>query len=320
MKRILTSILLLTLSITLIVIINTAQVIGKEETKENEGPPIAVTTTFLYDMVQVLEEDVDYFNVNLIIPPGEDPHVYSPTASDLRMLTEAEFVLYQGLDFEGRMMTLLEHGIAVADDLDADDLEEMEDEGDLIIDPHFWFSIELYKEAVMNTKDVLKEQNPDGSAQYEDNLNAYFEELDALDEYIVTELERIPEERRILITPHDAFGYMGRAYDIEVHAPQGFSTESEVSNREINDIAQLIVDNEVPAIFIETTTNPNRMQRLQEIVESAGHDVEVVSDRESALLSDSLAAEGEKGDNYLDMYKRNIDIIVQHLSQGSDTD
>lgn len=300
----LTSILLGTLLVT--------HAFANEQT-DNPGPQIAVTTTFLYDMVHVLEEDVDYFNVELIIPAGEDPHVYSPTASDLTTLTESEFVVYQGLDFEGRMMSLLEHGIAVADDLSIDDLEEMEDEGEIIIDPHFWFNIDLYKEAMTNVKEVLSENNPDGHAQYEENLEIYFAMLDELDEYIITELEKIPEDRRILITPHDAFGYMGREYDIEVHAPQGFSTESEVSNREITDIAQLIIDNEIPAIFVETTSNPNRMQRLKEIVESEGHNVEVVSGADVALLSDSLAASGEDGDTFIDMYKRNIDIIVEHL-------
>lgn len=287
--------------------------LANEDTFKNPGPQIAVTTTFLYDMVQVLEEDIDYFNVELIIPVGEDPHVYSPTASDLTTLTQSEFVIYQGLDFEGRMMSLLEHGIAVADDLLVDDLEEMEDDGEIVIDPHFWFSIDLYKKAMTNVMEVLVENNPDGRPQYEENLEVYFEKLEELDEFITSELSQIPKEKRILITPHDAFGYMGREYDIEVHAPQGFSTESEVSNREITDIAQLIIEHEIPAIFVETTTNPNRMERLKEIVESEGHSVEVVSGTDAALLSDSLAPEGEMGDNFLDMYRRNIDIIVEHL-------
>lgn len=314
MKRL----ILITLSLVILIGIIAAQILSGSTTGDNEDFNLAVTTTFLYDMVQVLEEDVDYFDVELVIPAGEDPHVYSPTASDLRVLTEAEIVLYQGLDFEGRMMALLEHAIPVADDLAADDLEEMEDAGNIVIDPHFWFSIDLYKEAMKNLEEILSEYNPDGHAQYAENLDRYFDKLDELDAYIQTELERIPEERRILITPHDAFGYMGREYDIAVYAPQGFSTESEVSNREITDIAQLIIDNEIPAIFVETTTNPNRMERLQEIVASEGHVVEVVSGEEYSLLSDSLAPIDAHGDNYIDMYKRNIDIIVEHLAERSD--
>lgn len=300
----------------LLAIIGLSQM-SKVDAENNGGETsVAVTTTFIYDMVQVLEEDVEFFDVELIIPAGEDPHVYSPKASDLRALMEAEFVIYQGLDFEGRMMDLLENGISVADDLNADELEEMEeDEGDLVVDPHFWFDLDLYKEVMTNVKDTLVEHNPDGESQYEENLEAYFEELDDLDEYIVSRIEEIPEERRIVITPHDAFGYMESAYDLEVYAPQGFSTESEVSNQEISAIADLIIDNEVPAIFVETTTNPDRMKRLQEIVESAGHDVEVVSGNDVALLSDSLAVSGSFGDNFIDMYTHNIDVIVEHLKQ-----
>lgn len=316
MKRI----ILFTLSLIIVVGIVTALILNNSDKTDSDEFKIAVTTTFLYDMVQVLEDKVNYFDVELVIPPGEDPHVYSPTASDLRTLTEAEFVIYQGLDFEGRMMALLEHAIPVADDLASEDLEEMEDDGELVIDPHFWFSIDLYKQAMTNAMNILAEYNPEGRAQYEENLNEYFTELDELDEYIQTELERVPSDSRILITPHDAFGYMGREYDIKVYAPQGFSTESEVSNREISDIAQLIIENEIPAIFVETTTNPNRMERLQEIVESEGHVVEVVSGKDTALLSDSLAAVGENGDNYIEMYKRNIDIIVEHLTKGIDDD
>lgn len=212
-------------------------------------------------------------------------------------------------------MDLLETGIAVADDLNRDELVELEEEEEgMVVDPHFWFSITLYKEALNNVYDVLVQNNPEDEAQYEENLNAYIESLDTLDEYIQAELDKVPDEQRMLITPHDAFGYLGREYDIEVHAPQGFSTESEVSNREITDIAMLIVENNIPAIFVETTTNPDRMTRLQEIVESEGHEVEVVSGESKALLSDSLAPEGEVGDTFIDMYKRNIDIIVEHLN------
>lgn len=292
-------------------------VISAETTHAQESEDttqIAVTTTFLYDMVNILDEDINHYAVDLIIPAGEDPHVYSPKASDLRKMMEAEFVLYQGLDFEGRMMDLLETGIAVADDLNRDELVELEEEEGMVVDPHFWFSITLYKEALNNVYDVLVQNNPENEAQYEENLNAYIESLDTLDEYIQTELDKVPDEQRMLITPHDAFGYLGREYDIEVHAPQGFSTESEVSNREITDIAMLIVENNIPAIFVETTTNPDRMTRLQEIVESEGHEVEVVSGESKALLSDSLAPEGEVGDTFIDMYKRNIDIIVEHLN------
>lgn len=276
-------------------------------------PQFAVTTTFLYDMVSVLEEDVDHFNVELIIPAGEDPHVYQPKASDLIKINESDFIMYQGLNFEGRMIDLLETGIPIADDLDTSSLETMEEEGDIEVDPHFWFNIGLYKEAMTNVMNVLIEKNPDDEAQYRENLEDYFEELDDLDNYVEGRIEEIPEESRILITPHDAFGYLAASYDIEVHAPQGFSTDSEVSNNQIQQTANLILENDINAIFLESTTNPDRMTRLQEIVTSAGGEVEVISGDNEALLSDSLAPAGSPGGTYISMYKHNIDTIVDNL-------
>src|SRR5699024_10843713 len=120
------------------------------------------------------------------------------------------------------------------------------------------------------------EMNPDGEAAYQDNLNAYFEELDELDDYVSDRIEEVPRESRILITPHDAFGYMATSYDIDVHAPQGFSTDSEVSNNQIQNTAALIAERDINAIFLESTTNPDRMTRLQEIVASEGVEVEII--------------------------------------------
>lgn len=284
-----------------------------DSAETDDRTQIAVTTTFLYDMVSVLEEDVDYFNLELIIPAGEDPHVYQPKASDLRKINESDFILYQGLNFEGRMIDLLETGIPVADDLDTSSLETMEEEGSAEVDPHFWFNIDLYKEAMTNVFNILTEMNPDGEKAYQDNLDAYFKELDELDDYVSERIAEVPRESRILITPHDAFGYMAASYDIDVHAPQGFSTDSEVSNNQIQNTAALIAERDINAIFLESTTNPDRMKRLQEIVASEGVEVEIISGENQTLLSDSLAPRGEPGDTYISMYKHNIDLIVDNL-------
>lgn len=308
MKKI---ILLLTMSILMVL-----GACGNDADAENDSGDkvnLAVTTTFLYDMVNVLDDGVDGFETELIIPAGEDPHVYEPTASDLTALNNADVILYQGLHFEGRMGDVLENGVAAAEDFQEADLEEMEEDGEMKVDPHFWFDIDLYKQAMENVADTLSEHNPDGETAYTENLNAYFESLDELDQYVSERINDIPEESRMVITPHDAFGYLASSYDIEVHAPQGFSTDSEVSNNQIQATADLIVENNIKAIFVETTTNPDRMTRLQEVVENSGGEVEVVGQDEEALFSDSLAPEGETGDNYIDMFRHNIDTITNHL-------
>lgn len=282
---------------------------------ENDKPNLAVTTTFINDMVAVLEKDVNGFNTEMIIPAGEDPHVYEPKASDLRALGNADVTLYHGLNFEGRMAAILTEGVSITKDFRYDNLEELEEEDGTVADPHFWFDIELYKQAFTAVKDTLIEYNPDDTEMYEENYADYIRELDELNDFAIERIDEIPEDSRMLITPHDAFGYLESSYDIEVHAPQGFSTDSEVSNNQIQETADLITDNNIKSIFVETTTNPDRMTRLKEIVRSQGGDgdVEVVSGEDKELLSDSLAPKGSTGDTYLTMYRRNINIIADYL-------
>lgn len=286
---------------------------GFDNKESNEGKQkLVVTTTFLKDMVSVLEEGVDGFDTELIIPAGEDPHVYEPKASDLDSLKNADVVLYHGLDFEGRMADVLTSGVSVTENFNESNLEEMEEDEETVVDPHFWFDLDLYQQAMERVKDTLIENNPGGKEQYEANFDAYVQELKELDAYIQSRIDEIPEKSRVLVTPHDAFNYFSRAYGMEVFAPQGVSTDSEVSNNQIQKTADKIVENDIKAIFIETTTNPDRMKRLQEVVKSQGGEVELVSDG-NELLSDSLAPEGESGDTFLAMYRHNIDIIVDHL-------
>ena len=309
MKRMITMIMTLTLSI----ILAACSTEASSET-DNEKQNLVVTTTFINDMVSVLDEGIDGYNVEMIIPAGEDPHVYEPKASDLRMLGDADIVLYHGLNFEGRMADVLEEGVSITEDFNTDHLTTMEDdEGGSETDPHFWFDIELYKQAVTKVKDTLIESNPEAKEAYEENYENYIKDLDELETYVSDRVEEIPKESRILITPHDAFQYLEKTQDIDVHAPQGFSTDSEVSNNQIEATANLIADNNIKAIFVETTTNPDRMTRLQEIVESKGGSVEVVNSDEDKLLSDSLAVEGEAGDTFIGMYRHNIDTIVDNL-------
>ncbi|RPF54799.1 metal ABC transporter solute-binding protein, Zn/Mn family [Abyssicoccus albus] len=302
----------LSIGVALMALIFAACSSNTEAGKDKNKPELVVTTTFLNDMVAVLEEGVEAFNTELIIPAGEDPHVYEPKASDLRALNEADVILYHGLNFEGRMTDVLNEGVSVTENFDTGTLEEMGYEEEIVVDPHFWFNLDLYKQAFERVKDTLIENNPEGEEQYEKNYEAYIAELNELDQYIENRIQEIPAESRILVTPHDAFGYLSTAYDMEVHAPQGISTDSEVSNNQIQKTADIIVDNNVKAIFVETTTNPDRMRRIQEVVASQGGEVELVGEG-NELLSDSLAKEGENGDTFLSMYRHNIDIIVEHL-------
>lgn len=276
---------------------------------------ITVTTTFIEDMVNELIEDKA--KINLIIPAGEDPHLYVAKPEDLKKLKEADLVLYHGLHFEGKMVDALEKiGFPITDTFDKKDIGQMQENGETIIDPHFWFDIDLYKEAFRNTSNKLKDLYKDDKEVMdliEKNTDRYLKELDELDTYVVNRLNELDKDKRYLITPHDAFNYFSRKYEIEVMAPQGVSTDSEVSNKDLEDTASFIADKKIKAIFSESTTNPERMQKLKDLVESKGFETKVVTGEANELYSDSLSVKGGEADTYIKMYKHNIDLIVDNL-------
>ena len=273
---------------------------------------VTVTTSFLADMTKELAGD--YVDIDLIIPAGEDPHLYVAQPADLKKLKDADLVLYHGLHFEGKMVEVLEkRGTAVTADFPADAVLRMEEDGESVVDPHFWFSIALYKKATEKAAESLVKLVPEHEKEIRANTAAYLAKLDALDAEVKEKIASIPAERRNLVTPHDAFNYFSKSYGVTVVAPQGVSTNSEVANADIEKTAEFIKEHKVKAVFAESTTNPERMKKLQEICKSKGFDVEIVGGEGNELFSDSLAPAGQKGDTFIDMYRFDVDLIVSHL-------
>lgn len=296
--------------------INNDDTRAKINTKEvTDKKTITVTTTFIADMVNELIGDKA--DIELIIPAGEDPHLYVAKPEDLKKLKDADLVLYHGLHFEGKMVDALEAvGYPITETFDKKDIGQMDEDGETIVDPHFWFDIDLYKEAFTNTANKLKElyKNDEKMQDLIDtNCKKYLSKLDDLNTYVVDRLNELPEDKRYLITPHDAFNYFSRKYDISVMAPQGVSTDSELSNKDLEDTASFIADKKIKAIFAESTTNPERMQKLADIVKSKGFETKVVGGEGQELYSDSLSAKSGEADTYIKMYKHNIDLMVDNL-------
>ena len=273
---------------------------------------VTVTTSFLEDMTKQLAGD--YVNIELIIPAGEDPHLYVAQPADLEKIKKADLLLYHGLHFEGKMAEVLEKkGAAVTKNFTDSEINYMEEDGKRIVAPHFWFDVALYKKATEEAAAQLEKLLPDHKADIEANLKKYLGQLDALDNEIKEKIATIPEGQRNLVTPHDAFNYFSHRYHMNVVAPQGVSTDSEVANADVEKTANFIVEHKVKAVFAESTTNPERMKKLQEVCKTKGFDVEIVGGEGNELFSDSLAPAGQKGDTYIDMYKSNVDLIVSHL-------
>ncbi len=292
---------------------------GKTIPISQDKKHITVTTSFLYDMAQQLLEDDAI--LDLIIPAGDDPHLYSAKPQDLQKLQKADLVLYHGLHFEGKITEHLERSgaKAVTADFSPSDSLRMEEDGETVTDPHFWFSIPLYKKATQTAANdlmALFKAETDIKNRIQQRLTTYLDKLDALEAENQEKFKALPVEKRILITPHDAFNYFAKAYQFQVKAPQGVSTDSEVSNRDLADTAQFIVQHQVPAIFAESSTDPARMEKLKELVQQLKGQVTVVSGEGEQLFSDSLAPSGQPGDTYIDMYRHNVDLILKHLQSA----
>lgn len=279
---------------------------------DNDKKTVVATTSFIADMVNQIAGDK--VNVEMVIPAGEDPHLYVAKPEDLNKIKKADLVLYHGLHFEGKMNDILEKkGAPVTKNFTEKEVGKMEEDGNQIIDPHFWFDINLYKKAVDEASIQLSELLPDNKDEFMKKAKEYNMQLDKLNEENKKMLDEIPAEHRYLITPHDAFNYFSKMYNIEVVAPQGVSTDSEIANKDIEKTADFIVKHKIKAIFSESTTNPERMNKLKEIVKAKGFDVNVVSGEGKELFSDSLAPAGEEGSTYIDMYKHNVKLIYDNL-------
>lgn len=258
----------------------------------------------------------DVGQVAALMGPGVDPHLYNPTAGDIGRLEGADVILYGGLHLEGRMGDTLEHlssrgttVLAVSETVEEDRWLSGE-ELDLAHDPHLWFDVLLWHDALSSIPSVLAELDSDNASTYEENWSAYSELLLELDAYVVEQAEIVPEDRRVLVTAHDAFGYFGERYGFDVRGIQGISTASEASASDIQDLADFLVEREIPAIFIESTVPTSTIEALQAAANSRGWTVDVGGE----LFSDAMGEDGTPEGTYEGMIRHNIDTIVAALT------
>jgi len=255
----------------------------------------------------------DQMEVVPLLRVGVDPHVYKPSKKDLDLLREADVIIYHGLHLEGKIIEVLQH---MEDKLIIDAAKKFPNE--LIIrdpnfpastDPHAWFDKRLAQSSIATIVEELSQKYEDEKRELVENKNVYFKALDKVTNQVASIINTIPPQRRLVITTHDALSYFARQYGFQVKTLQGASTVSEFGLRDITDLVDIIVEKQVPAIFLENIVSPQAMESVQRGCASKGFEVKIGPE----LLSDSLGSE-EDQNTYFKMLIFNANTIAEYLN------
>ncbi|SMG16357.1 manganese/zinc/iron transport system substrate-binding protein [Marivirga sericea] len=273
---------------------------------------IVCTTGMIKDAVENIVGDKA--KIEALMGPGVDPHLYKATQGDLQKLQQADVIVYNGLFLEGKMGEILQKlkrkktVIAMAELVPNETyLNNTEFQG--AVDPHIWFDVELWKQATELLSNELVKSDSSNQNYYRSNTEKFILQLDSLHKAVEYQTNRIPDKKRVLVTAHDAFGYFGRAYDIEVRGLQGISTLSEFGLRDISNLVDYITTKNIPAIYTETSVSKKAIQAVLEGCRSQGHEVVIGG----SLYSDAMGEEGTYEGTYIGMVDSNVKKIVSGL-------
>ena len=286
---------------------------GPSEQADDGTLQVVATTSMIADLVRQIGGDA--VSVTGLMGPGIDPHLYRASEGDVRAMSGADVIFYNGLDLEGKLsdvLARLERGntitYAVASVLPEDELLRPEEfQGNF--DPHVWMDVERWSEVVDGVTQTLAEAEPAQADGFRERAAAYTQTLDSLDAYVQSRVAEVPETRRVLVTAHDAFNYFGDAYGFDVRGLQGISTASEAGTADVRNLAEFVAEREIPALFVETSISPKAIEAVREAVRSRGHEVEIGGN----LYSDALGPSGSGADTYEGMIRHNVDTIVDAL-------
>jgi manganese/zinc/iron transport system substrate-binding protein len=276
---------------------------------------VVATTSMVTDLVTRVAGD--RATVTGLMGTGIDPHGYKASERDVMTLAEADLVFYNGLHLEAKMSDVLERvegrieTAAVTDGIPRDRLIASP-QFTAAYDPHVWFDVSLWMDAVREVADVLARVDPTHADVYARNAEDYVEELGRLDEEVRALVAFVPPERRVLVTAHDAFGYFGRAYGFEVYGLQGISTVTEAGAADVQRLADFIAERRIPAVFVESSVPQQTIRAVQEAVRSRGFEVEIGGQ----LFSDAMGDAGTPEGTYPGMVLHNVRTITSALRDG----
>jgi manganese/zinc/iron transport system substrate-binding protein len=285
---------------------------GRSQTRR-EGPlRVVATTGIVADTASRIAGE--HAKIEALMGPGIDPHLYKASESDVRRLAEADLILYNGLHLEGKMGDILtkmarNRPVVAVTEAIPEELRREPPEFAGQYDPHVWFDVSLWRRTLDPIAQALAEADPEHAETFRANAQTFGRELEELDVWVKGQIATIPPDQRVLVTAHDAFGYFGKRYGMEVVGIQGISTLSEAGLHDVDRVVQLILDKKVRAIFIESSVPRRSIEAVQAGVKARGREVAIGGQ----LYSDSLGAAGSPEGTYAGMVRANVNTIVKAL-------
>lgn len=280
---------------------------------DRDKPLVVATTPMVGDLVRAIGGD--RVELVVLIAPGTDPHLWTPTRNEVLQVLDADAVFMNGLMLEGRAGEAFARVelsgrpvVRVAEKLPKSDLLT-DQQNSSHFDPHVWMDPVLWAKTAPAVRDALAKIDPDGKESYDRNLTAFETAAAALDRDCSLAINTIPVAQRTLVTAHDAFGYFGRRYGLAVRGIQGLSTESEPSLGDIEELVGKIAEERIPAIFIETTVSDRTVRAVVDGCAAKGHELKIGE----ALYSDSLGRAGSAEGTWAGMMRHNAKSIANAL-------
>lgn len=280
-----------------------------EPNSSSQKTQIVTTTSMIGDGVMGMA-DTASVEVNSLMGPGTDPHLFKPTKESLDLLADADVIVANGLHLEGKMQDILEKlsrrktVIFLGEGLNRDELIHPEGKTDYP-DPHIWFDVAIWKESLSYLRQNLRKLD----LTDKDKANEYLNSLDTLHGWVKQEIQSIPASNRVLLTAHDAFAYFGRAYDIEVIGLQGISTVAEYGLRDVREMVDLILARRIQAVFVESSISPRAMEAVVSGVRQKDGEIVIGG----TLYSDAPGPEGSGASTYHGMVEHNVKTIKSAL-------
>lgn len=292
-----------------------AGVLGGCTPRKKAEPPVSkkirvlASTTIVEDMIRQTLGDL--VEIDSLMGPGTDPHLYVASARDYAKIKTANIVVYSGLHLEAKLGDLF-HGlekskkvIELSSFLPTD---KVIFDSIKVPDPHFWFDPELWLIAGEGFSKRMQQEIPDQKGVIEDNFIRWRRAVNESITFTRTQFAKIPVKTKVLVTSHDAFRYFGRFFDLEVMSVLGVSTDAQISIKKIENLVKDIKTRSIPSVFLETSVSPYAIQRIQE--ESGAH-------IGGELYGDSLGGPDTTASTYVGMLKHNASTIMEGLTRAA---